>query len=559
MSISEALGAFDAFARGPIAVAWLLGTVGAGGAWLRAAWRARTTRAPFRSHLPRDPLAAFSVACVLLVLAGCLLTALLSPPNNGDVLGYHLPRVRHWIQNRSFAHYPSNILRQISFPPGASYFVAQVQLLAASDRLASLPQWLALLGCILVTASLARRLVGPRAAVATGLACASLPMAVLQATNAQSDLSAAFWLACFVYLVFTRSRYRPWDVVWLGCALGLGLATKPTVLPFALPFVALVALRAGRRGWRAGVIVPTVVVLLAMLPTLPNTIRNARTFGTPVGAELGIVLGHRDLRVFASNVLRHLALSYPSVALWKGISWTHAHILHLDASDPRTTFPETEFEVRYLPPLLSPDENFVASPVHVTIAIAAATAAVARRGRFRGRGGLRAQLAVALAAGFFLYCGAFAWQPWANRLLLPLLVLSSPLIGWALVEVAAPLRAATSAFLGVVGILLSLTSLRHPLLAPRLNGAGAHRAPSILSRSRDDLYFADFAPGLREQYESLLRQATADGCTRVGLVATELAPEYLLWVTLDRARSPCSSATWRSKTNHDEPGARFRA
>ena len=537
--VSEGLGAVRAFARGPIAAAWLLGGLGSGAALWRGVRSRRALWTAFRARFPRDPVSGLAVGCVLLVLAGCLVTLLLSPPNNWDVLTYHLPRVRHWIQNRSFAHYPSNIIRQISYPPGAGYLVAHFQLLIGGDRLASLPQWLALVGCILVTAALARRLAGPRAVIPTALACATAPMAVLQATNPQTDLLAAFWLACFAFLVFARSRYRPTDVVWLGCALGLGLATKPTVILFAPAFLAILAMRAGRRGWRSALLIPTIVVLLSLLPTLPNTIRNLRTFGAPLGPAMGVTLARRDVRAVASNILRHAALNYPIAPLWNGIIWLHQHVLHMDVNDPRTTFPHLAmFDPRYIDPFLTPDEDVVASPVHVTIALVAAAAVLRARGRRRGRAALRLHLVAALAAGFLLFCCALPWQLWDNRLLLPLLVLASPLIGWALAALSVPLRAATACLLGVIGILLSVTSVRHPLLVVRQGWTDANPSPAILSRSRTDLYFAQLDPAVERSYESLLRQVAHDRCTRIGLIATEYAPEYLLWVTLDRAGSP---------------------
>ena len=169
----------------------------------------------------------------------------------------------------------------------AGYPVAHLQLLSGGDRFASVPQWAAFLGCIIVAASLARRLFGGRAAVPAAVACATVPMAVLQASNAQSDLVTSFWMLCFVRLLCERRPYRAADVVWMGAALGLGIATKPTVLLFAPPFLAIIALRASRAGWRRGLGVPLAVVLVALLPGLPNTLRNVRTFGNALGPDLG--------------------------------------------------------------------------------------------------------------------------------------------------------------------------------------------------------------------------------------------------------------------------------
>jgi hypothetical protein len=521
--ISELLGAFEAFARGPVAAVWSLAAVGAGLAWSRRRRRGSGAPEPGRA---RDPAAVVALAAVGIVLALCLAAALVAPLSNGDVLGYHLPRVRHWIQNRGFAHYPTASLRQISFPMGGGYLVAHLVLLTGSDRLASLPQWGALLGCALITASLGRRLAGPGARIPTALACVTVPMAVLQATNPQTDLIAAFSLACFVHLVFATPRYRPVDVLWLGLALGVGLATKPTLELFAAPFLVILALRARRYGRLAAVAVPLVTVLVAVGPALPNAIRNVRTFGDPLGTDVGAALGRRDARVVASNVLRVAALSYPARAVWRGVTWIHAHLLHLDASDPATTFPETGFDERFVEPLRSPDENFAASPLHVTLALASAAAALRRWPR-RGRAALRAQLVLALGAAFLLYCAGLRWQPWANRLLLPLVLLGSPLIGWALAEIARPVRLAMGALLGVMAIVCTLTSVRHRLLPP-----------SILSLPRTEAVFADYDRDLPAEYEALLHRAAHDRCARIGLVSTEFAPEYLLWTTLDRTGLP---------------------
>lgn len=314
----------------------------------------------------------------------------------------------------------------------------------------------------------------------------------------------------------------------MGLALGLGLGTKPTILLFAPPLLAIVALRARRAGWGSAVAIPLVVVLVAMLPPLPNTVRNLRTFGRPLGPDLGVTLPRRDARVVASNLLRNAALSYPFAPVWRGIGWVHAHLLHQDASDPATTFPPASgFDVRYLEPLLAPDENFAAGPAHVTIALAAGAALAARGRRLRGRAALRGQLGAALAAGFVLYAAALPWQPWANRLLLPLVVLAAPLVGGALAAVSAPLRAISGGLLGVLGIFYSLTSVRHPLVPPR-----------TLTEGRAVLYFADYGRALPAQYGELLRRASRDGCARVALDSVEYAPEYLVWVTLDRLGPP---------------------
>jgi 4-amino-4-deoxy-L-arabinose transferase-like glycosyltransferase len=540
--LSEGLGAFDAFARLPLVAAWLIVALAAAVVCARARPDERAADPSAAPPPARDPIVTASVVLAAAIIVTCLVAALFSAPSNSDVLSYHMPRVRHWLENRSFAHYPANSIRQLSFPPGAGYFVAQLQLLSGGDRFASLPQWSALVGCVFVTGSLAGRLFGNRSVVPTALACATVPMAVLQATQPQTDLLAAFWLLCFVWLVFERRHHRPADVVWLGAALGLGLVTKPTVLVFVPPFLAILALRAARSGRRRFVLVPAAVVVLAALPVLPHNVRNHRTFGDLNGPSLGITLTRHDPRALASNVLRHVVLNYPSVTLWQAVAWVHTHVLHIDVNDAATTHPRVHARAVYEPQFageyLMPDENMVGNPLHVSIALVGAATALLALRRRRGWATARVQFPLALALSFVAYCAVIRWQPWANRLLLPLVVLATPLVGWTLAKVTAPVRATLVGTLALFALIFCLTSVRRPFFA-------LPRSPSlsIFGQTRGEQYFAEYelhglGDEVRRHYDALLRDVEADRCSRIALVSEEHDPEYLLWVTLDRAAQP---------------------
>ncbi|MFB2893483.1 hypothetical protein ACE1CI_11270 [Aerosakkonemataceae cyanobacterium BLCC-F50] len=99
----------------------------------------------------QNNLNIISIAGFIVISSITLLTALLVPPYNYDSMTYHLPRVMHWIQNQTVAHFPTHNLRQISFAPGASYIVTHLQILSGGDRFANCVQWFAFFGSAIGT------------------------------------------------------------------------------------------------------------------------------------------------------------------------------------------------------------------------------------------------------------------------------------------------------------------------------------------------------------------------------------------------------------------------
>lgn len=530
--LTEMLSALGALAYGPVVATWSLMAFAA---VLAVLGTSRNAACPPWPRLPQAPADRRALLVVALVLLVCLATALLAPPNNYDAMTYHLPRVRHWIQNRSLEHYPTHNLRQISFPRGAAYLVTHVYLLAGGDRLVNAVQWSAFLGCVVAAGILAGRLAGRRSRWPAVLACASIPMAVLQSTTPQTDLVASFWLACFAWLVLCRPRHRPRDQAWLAAALGLAVVTKPTVALFAMPLFALLVVRALRRGLGTALAVATVVAAVAALPSLPGALSNLRTFGTPLGTDTGTRNTRLSPTVTLSNLLRNAALSCPWRSLWTGVRAAHS-LLGIDPDDPASTFrPSSLFAPEYADQLLNPDENIAASPLHVLLGLVAGLTAL-RLARRRRRP--LAALALCLAAGFVLHCTLLRWQPWGNRLLLPLLVLASPLVGWGLVAwprlAAAMLRPA----LAVIGPLYALTPIHHPLVALPESWTYSTQSASILTLSRQEIYFSSNHKELRDPYHDVLSRAARDGCARLGLVLGPDDWEYPIWTILDATGLP---------------------
>ena len=61
--------------------------------------------------------------------------ALKTMPYNWDSMTYHMPRVFHWLQNGSVAHYATNIGRQVASPVLGAYVNLHVYALAGGNDL----------------------------------------------------------------------------------------------------------------------------------------------------------------------------------------------------------------------------------------------------------------------------------------------------------------------------------------------------------------------------------------------------------------------------------------
>src|SRR4029077_9693299 len=95
-------------------------------------------------------------------------------------------------------------------------------------------------------------------------------------------------------------------------------------------------------------------------------------------------------------------------------------VIGIAPNDPRSTWPDTRFEVR--PP--AAHEDLAGNGLHLLLIGAAMVGA----GRGGGDRRLRA-FAGCLLVAFLFFCLVLRWQPWHSRLHLPLFILGAPLVG----------------------------------------------------------------------------------------------------------------------------------
>lgn len=517
---------------------------------------------------------------IIVILSICLVTAIMAPPNNWDVMTYHMPRVMHWIQNQSIAHYPTNNTRQISFPGGAAYIVTQFQILTGYDLFANCVQWLAFLGSILGTSLIINALVGASAEWIGALVCASVPMAIMQSTTAQTDLVVAFWLVCFTYFIFRTKNYSKSDLFWLAASLGLGILTKPTAVIFGLPLFVVFLIRALRHHLKIShnhflesaskVLSQAIAISVgALFLSMPSYWRNYQTFGSFLGNDgNGTRNGVLGLPQLVSNALKYLGINFPIPGFWSAIKFIHESILHINFNDPNLNFADTSKYTTLIGSLrfLSPNEDFVGSPIHLVLfllAIWMLTANLFKQQRSKkteqnlqiDRDGntttflhpdkqfvekphvdeLLVLGAIAIVC-FLVFCFLLKWQPWGNRLLLPLAILSSPAIAYLLTQISSKNKKTILVFLASTSIIYALTTMKHPLVSlPVLTSEqGKEQSESILLLKRQDIYFSGVKKELKIPYQTASDLVNQSQCKYVGFALGYDDIEYPLWKLLDR-------------------------
>ena len=184
-------------------MAWLAAL----GVCLMAVRRAEPGRLRALLKFPRPDgvtLALLAASALVLVVTGVV--AVVTPPNNWDVLDYHLPRQIYWMQQGGVGIFPSSDFRQIAFAPFAEYVGLHLMTLSAGDAYANMVQWGAFLLSAVAASLVARNLGGGRGQALAALLLVTIPAAAMEASNAKNDVVAGFFVLALA--VFTTEVLR---------------------------------------------------------------------------------------------------------------------------------------------------------------------------------------------------------------------------------------------------------------------------------------------------------------------------------------------------------------
>lgn len=555
-ALTEILSLFSALRFGPLLVAWALPVPLL--LWsLRRAGPTAGIRWPTFTAWESGVLA---ISALIVIVTGFV--ALYSAPNTWDSMTYHLPRMMHWAQNGSVAHYPTHEPRQLYLGPWTEVAATHFQILGGDDRGARLLQWLAMTSSLLAVSTIAGQLgAGRGGRVLSVLTAATIPVGLLQAVSTQTDYIVSFHLlaaACFLSdakkhllcLPPSGRRFRlppsggmlrlppSWRVfrcphLW-GAALATGLAvlTKGTAYVVLAPFLAAFVwplLRTKRPAtWRALAVFAAVVLAI----NTGHYVRNSRLFDSPLQPS-GLGAYHQygnethGIAVTISNTARfaalHLTIPDPTLVRrgYGAVRDLHRP-LGIEPEDPRTTWPGMRFE----PPPTLVHEDFSGNFLHSVLIVVCCAAACTRRVR-RALPGLGLHVLLVIV-GFLLFAALLKWTPWSTRLQLPLFLLASPAIGTWLGS-RHPGRALVTA------TTLALMAQAVPFLIQ--NPLHKLTGPDSVFRLTTTQQMFRARPMLGEFYARAAQRVAATECSNLGLDMPPDAWEYPLWLVLRQASS----------------------
>jgi 4-amino-4-deoxy-L-arabinose transferase-like glycosyltransferase len=467
----------------------------------------------------------FVFAGILIYILITGMIAFMAPPNTTDSLTYHMSRVMHWIENQSVAAYPTTISRQIYIPPWTEYGILQFQLLTGSDRFANSIQWFSFIGCIVGVSLIARELGADTIGqFFSSVFCVTIPIAILEASSAQTDLTTAFWLVCFVYFcIHTLTQKDNSDILWTGCSLGLAVLSKTTAYLFAFPFVLLILVRVlvsprQEQLWRWAI---ATAIILGI--NSGQYIRSYQIYNNPLGPTqvdgLKITNDIITPASITSNVVRNIVTN-----LWTPFDVVNRYIydisdqihqaIGLDENDPRTTYGQT-FGIHPIS-LYEATAGNLLHTLLITALLIYCIIAFKERQR-------RVIIYVAeVLFGFLIFCAALKWQLWIPRLQAPLFILMSPIFGIVASQIKPKFIPKTIvALLFIAATPWLVAGQPRPLIGSN----------SVLLVERNVQYFS-YYPALYEPYMLAAKRIEKMKASNVGLVTGWSDAEYPLWVYL---------------------------
>jgi len=528
---SEIFSWFGALAFYPFLVLWIVAT-GLVGLLL---WNTRWGLAKFFTVERSLP-----VFIVIMVTAVTLFIALTAAPNNWDSQCYHLPRIEHWLQDRSFAFYPTWNSWQNELGPLAEILLLQTRVLSGSDFYYLLIQWISMGASIAAVFRITGQLGGNREQCwIAAVFLATLPIGILESTSTQTDYVIAAFLTAFITFgleAIARPRAALSLILVVAAAGAMAGFVKPIGYAigggFALWFAVALSRGVKFAAWlqRLGGVV--IVAAVVVGPFATQFLRGAHVSdlnslvlnsSTGVRQTLDTVIRHSlsNLATGIGEIDDRVVRIEESITYRIGLQTYRA-----DTTDPLHPYVP-------VPGLLIYHEDFGPNPLH-TILLTLALLSVAIRWPNRPS---KHQLIYCAAwlAGIVAFALLFRFGMWVVRYHLPGFAAGAPIfaLAWPVHWLPSKKTVALLLVLGLTSVpVLLLNQSREllPLSRAVFPALGRDRISYLTQTPLQRLFVNQ--PQLLEPYRQAIDVIARSNASQIGIVMDRQNYEYPIWSML---------------------------
>lgn len=475
---------------------------------------------------------------ICLVAFAVLFLALLTVPYNSDSITYHLPRMAHWAQNQTVAHYASNDIRQVASPVLAEFVNVQVYILSGKrDFLLNLLQACSYITNAYLIFEIAIK-IGCRykMAVLSSLLFMSMPIAFGEALNTQVDLFAANWMLIFVYYFIDLYKADSIECnkdtiekcVIMGFCISFGYLSKPAVdLGMAFLLVILLVKCIARRDRIISLCKLAISAGAAVIvPLIPEFIRNYQTFSALASSETGAkqLVGTLRPAYLLVNCIKNFAQNWSNIYMynsWKWMEhcvfWLAAH-LKLNINDASISENGMEYFMHMAPMY---DHDKATNPVVIIFGTMSFLYAIWQIRKKRSIGN---SYTIIIFAMFILFCAVVRWEPFVSRYMLPYLGLICPSIAYQIQEIKMQRNAV---------IEKEIIAVIYFLCVVDLLGMGYYHSGFMTEyiASRQGGYFIQ-SMGVKNEYIEALNEIKQGGYQKIGIKLDGRNVEYPIWAIL---------------------------
>lgn len=490
-------------------------------------------------------LGLLSPLSVILFLIGIITftLALVTAPNNWDSMTYHLPRIMHWAQNQSVAHYASNSVRQVASPVLSEFVNLYVYILCnKQDMLFNMLQWSAYITCTIYLRGICRKLgCNQFLSNLAGLLFMTLPIAFAESMTTQNDLFTSMWLIIFVYLILDLfsceqlSFKQHWHIcVVLSMCIAFGYLTKPSIMFGIVIFLVGLLITVIKRKDSLFTIFRlascSVVALVTII--LPELIRNWYSFHSitaPIAGPRQLV-GTLDLRYLLIDFLKNFMQNIPNryfsktEAFFEHCVFYMAYLLRVDINARSIAEDGSKF---FLYEYNTYHHDTAVNPV-IWWSVLIGTICLLLSFKKVRLDKLKAKYVLCSILSFFMLCIFLRWERFVTRYMIAYLALLCPvvvLIIHTFIEKATEKK--KKYCYASVGILIFVS------IVELYNISVYHyTASEWAGGNRDVEYLHQYDEGKYSAYQDIVQQIEAENYKSVGIMSSEDAYEYPLWAML---------------------------